>query len=77
MYNTEMSETFDIIYLSCRSMFVNLPANNSIYLFSEKMRVSAGNRLPLDVPNDSGCVLSNPAAMKCFLAGKSFSFDEN
>ena len=59
-------------------MFVILPANiRFIYLFPAKMRVSAGNRLPLDVPNDSGCVLSDPAAKKCFLAGKSISFDEN
>ena len=51
-------------------MFVILPANiRFIYLFPAKMRVSAGNRLPLDVPNDSGCVLSI-AARKCFLAGK-------
>ena len=41
------------------------------------MRVSAGNRLPLDVPNHSGCVLDNSSARKCFLAGKPFSFDED
>lgn len=34
-----------------------------------KMKTSTGNKLPLDIPNDSGCDLSLHPSQLCFLAG--------